>query len=138
MDEISHIGVVKEIKKNGLIVEIISKSACGTCNAAGVCSASEVMKKNIYIPHYAVDDKYKEGDQVEVLLKKQMGIKAVVLAYILPIIIMMFLVLSLSYAGINELLTGLIIIGGVAVYYTILYFFRRSLSREYVFGIRRK
>ena len=96
------------------------------------------MKKNIYIPHYAVDDKYKEGDQVEVLLKKQMGIKAVVLAYILPIIIMMFLVLSLSYAGINELLTGLIIIGGVAVYYTILYFFRRSLSREYVFGVRRK
>lgn len=83
-------------------------------------------------------DNYSVGEQVKVVLRQSIGLKAVLLAYVLPLIILMALVVSLSYTGIGELATGLIGICGVLLYFTILYFFRRRLAREYVFEIKKR
>ena len=135
--EISHIGVVKEITSEKISVEIISESACGSCSAAGLCSAAEAKKKEIVVTAGPFDN-YSVGEQVKVVLRQSMGLKAVLLAYVLPLIILMALVVSLSYTGIGELATGLIGICGVLLYFAILYFFRRRLAREYVFEIKKR
>lgn len=135
--EISHIGVVKEITSENISVEIISESACGSCSVAGLCSAAEAKKKEIVVTAGPFDN-YSVGEQVKVVLRQSMGLKAVLLAYVLPLIILMALVVSLSYTGIGELATGLIGICGVLLYFAILYFFRRRLAREYVFEIKKK
>ena len=112
--EISHIGVVKEITSEKISVEIISESACGSCSAAGLCSAAEAKKKEIVVTDGSFDN-YSVGEQVKVVLRQSMGLKAVL-----------------------ELATGLIGICGVLLYFAILYFFRRRLAREYVFEIKKK
>ena len=59
----------------------------------------------------------KEGDQVKVLTKMTMGLKAVWISYVIPLAILMILILSLSAVFENEFLCGLAAVAGVAVYY---------------------
>lgn len=135
--EISHIGVIKGITPENISVEIVSESACGSCGAAGLCSAAEARKKIIDVRRFS-SEKYEEGEKVNVVLRQTMGTRAVILAYVIPLVILMIAVVALSYTGLSELVTGFIGIGGVALYYTVLYFFRKTLSKEYVFEIKKK
>jgi positive regulator of sigma E activity len=137
MKEISHIGKIVDINPQFTTVEIISQSACSACHASGLCGMSEYTKKAIQVPTDPYTE-YNIGDEVEVLLKQSMGVKAVWISYAIPLIILMILVLSLSQFLKNELWVGLISIAGVALYYLCVYLFRDKLAQEYVFYIKAK
>ena len=80
-------------------------------------------------------DNYKVGDEVKVMTKMSMGLKAVWISYVVPLAILMILILSLSAVIDNEFLRGGIAIAGVAVYYFFIWLFRDKLSNEFVFYI---
>ena len=75
------------------------------------------------------------GDEVTVMTKMSMGLKAVWISYVVPLAILMILILSLSAVIDNEFLRGGIAIAGVAVYYFFIWLFRDKLSNEFVFYI---
>ena len=135
-NEISHAGRILEITPEFTTVEIISSSACSSCHAKGLCGVSEEQVKTISVPTDPYSD-WQAGDEVEVCLKKSMGLKAVWISYVIPLLILMILILSLSSVTGHEVYTGLIAIGGVALYYLIIYIFRNRLARDYVFYIRK-
>ena len=78
----------------------------------------------------------KVGDTVTLALKQTMGLKAVWISYVIPLIILMILVLSLSSVIDNEVWTGLAAIGGVALYYLVIWLLRDRLKNEFVFYIK--
>ena len=78
----------------------------------------------------------KVGDEVQVLTKMTMGLKAVWISYVIPLVILMILILSLSKAFDNELLCGLLAVAGVGLYYFGIWLFRDRLSNEFVFYIK--
>ena len=65
-----------------------------------------------------------------------MGLKAVWISYVIPLLILMILILTLSAVIGNEVITGLISIGGVAIYYLIIWLLREKLQSEFVFYIK--
>lgn len=134
--EVSHKGMIVSVGKDKVSVQIVSESACSACHAAGLCGAAESKKKIVDVPVYG-DRSYSIGQEVEVCLARKMGLKAVLLSYVIPLVILLILVLSLSYIGFGELASGLVSIGGIAVYYLILYLCRKHLAEEYVFYIRK-
>lgn len=134
--EVSHKGMIVSVGKDKVSVQIVSESACSACHAAGLCGAAESKKKIVDVPVYG-DRSYSIGQEVEVCLAKKMGLKAVLLSYVIPLVILLILVLSLSYIGFGELASGLVSIGGIAVYYLILYLCRNHLAEGYVFYIRK-
>lgn len=134
--EVSHKGKVVSVGKDRMSVQIVSESACSSCHAAGLCGASESKKKIVDVPVFA-GQSYSVGQDVEVCLTKKMGLKAVLLSYVVPLVILLILVLSLSLIGLGELACGLAAIGGIAVYYLILYFCRNRLAEGYVFYVRK-
>jgi positive regulator of sigma E activity len=136
-NEVSHTGRITEIDPQFTTVEIISQSACGSCHAAGICGVSEYSRKAIQVP---TDPNVARniGDEVNVVLKQSMGMKAVWISYVIPLLILMILVLSLSALKVHELLTGLAAIAGVGLYYLIVFLFRDKLADEYVFYIKDK
>ncbi len=136
-DDVSHIGKIIEITPEFTTVEIISSSACASCHAKGLCGVSEEKVKVISLPTdpYA---SYSTGDEVEVVMKKSMGLKAVWISYVIPLFILMILILSLSSVTVHELYAGLIALGGVALYYLLIYLFRNRLSKDFVFYIKEK
>ena len=96
---------------------------------------SEEEEKVIMLPTdpYAT---YNVGDEVQVCTKMAMGLKAVWISYVIPLIILMILILSLSSVVERESYRALIAIGGVAVYYLFVWLFRDKLSNEFVFYIK--
>lgn len=134
--EVSHKGMVVSVGKGSVSVRIVSESACSSCHAAGLCGAAESRKKIVEVPLYGAQT-YSIGQEVEVCLARKMGLKAVLLSYVIPLMILLILVLSLSSIGLGELASGLVSIGGIAVYYLILYLCRNRLAEGYVFYIRK-
>ncbi len=134
-NEIVHAGRILEITPDFTTVQIIVSSACSSCHAKGLCGMSEEEEKVIMLPTdpYAT---YNVGDEVQVCTKMAMGLKAVWISYVIPLIILMILILSLSSIVEREAYRALIAIGGVAVYYLFVWLFRDKLSNEFVFYIK--
>ena len=136
-NEVSHEGTILEITPEFTTVEIIAQSACAACHARGLCGVADEKQKIIMVPTDPYGS-YKEGDKVLVLLKKSMGMKAVWISYVIPLFILMILVLSLSSVTVHEVYAGLAGIGGVALYYLVIYLFRDKLANDFVFYIKEK
>lgn len=133
--EIYHDGKIIEITPEFTSVEIISSSACSQCHAKGLCGFSEEESKVVMVPTSPYTER-KVGDTVTLALKQTMGLKAVWISYVIPLIILMILVLSLSFVIDNEVWTGLAAIGGVALYYLVIWLLRDKLKNEFVFYIK--
>ena len=132
---ISHKGKVISSGQGIISVEIVSESACSACHAAGLCGMSESRKKIVEVP--AVRGRvFSVGQEVEVCLAPKTGLKAVLLSYVIPAMILLILILSLPLIGLGELAGGLFAVAGVALYYLILYLFKGRLAGEYEFYIR--
>ena len=134
MESISHRGRIVKVTPEFTTVEIISSSACSACHASGICGMSEYTKKAIEVPTRACDS-YEQGQEVNVVLKASMGHKAVWLAYVAPLCVLLAVLLGSLGLGAGELAAGLGAIGGVAVYYLFLWLFKDRLRNEYVFAI---
>ena len=133
--EIYHDGKIIESTPEFTSVEIISSSACSQCHAKGLCGFSEEESKVVMVPTSPYTER-KVGDTVTLALKQTMGLKAVWISYVIPLIILMILVLSLSSVIDNEVWTGLAAIGGVALYYLVIWLLRDKLKNEFVFYIK--
>ena len=136
-NEISHIGRVKEMTPESTVVEIISSSACSACHAKGLCGVSEEKVKEIEVPTdpYAT---WNVGDEVRVMLRQTMGLKAVWISYVVPLLILMILILTLSAVNVKEICAGLVSIAAVAVYYLVIYLLRNRLAKDFVFYLKEK
>ena len=133
-EEIRHSGIVKEITPSTIVVEIEGKSACSQCHAKGACAASESKIKRIDVrrtPNVEVE----VGERVEVVLKASLGLKAVFISYVLPLIILLILLLTLPNMGVSELLSGLISLLAVGGYFVVIYLLRKRLAAQFDFVI---
>ena len=76
------------------------------------------------------------GDEVEVVLKASMGLKAVWIAYVVPLLVLMAVILGLSALGVKDWAAGLAGIAAVAAYWLVVWIFRDRLRKEYVFTLK--
>lgn len=136
MSNVSHRGRIIGITPETTSVEIISESACSACHAAGLCGLAEAKAKVIEVPTVGWGKLHSVGDEVEVVLKASMGHKAVWIAYVVPLFVLVGALLGLVSAGVGEVVAGLSAIGAVAVYYGIVYLLRDTLRNEYIFTIK--
>lgn len=134
--EISHKGRVVSVTPEVTMVEIVSESACGACHAKGLCSLGDSKVKMVEVPTSGWSD-IRPGDEVEVVLKASMGHKAVLLAYMIPLVLLVAVLLVAVSAGVGELYAGLAAIAAVAVYYFGLWLMRGRLRNEYIFNIKK-
>jgi len=135
--QVEHTGRIVSMDPQFTTVQIVSHSACSECHAAGLCGMSEYTEKAIRVPAdpYA---SYGVGDEVQVVLKASMGMKAVWIAYFLPLVVLMAVILGLIALGVSEVVSGLCGIAAVGVYYLAVWLFRERLQDEYVFTIQTK
>lgn len=133
---ISHEGRILEITPQFTSVEIISASACSSCHAAGLCGVSDAVTKVIQIP--TTLGNWKEGQTVDVCLKRSMGFKAVWLAYVIPLLVLLAVLLGLVALGVKEWIAGVSAVAAALAYYLVLGLFKDKLSDEYSFYIKEK
>lgn len=132
--DIAHKGKIVSLTPEFTTVEILSESACGSCHAAALCGMAELKKKVLELPTrpYA---SFRVGEEVNVVLRRTMGFKAVWLAYVLPLAVLLAVLFVLTALGVMELTAGLAALGAVALYYLVLRLLRDRLRNEYSFYI---
>lgn len=135
-DNIEHEGVILDIDRDFISVEILNKSACASCNAKNMCSMSEVKAKIIQVENRGFT-LFEKGERVNVLLKKSLGFRALWISYLIPLIILLTLLVALSAVGVNELLMGLYVLAALALYYFVVYLLRDKIKKEFIFTVEK-
>ena len=136
-ESISHRGTIVDINPRQTTVRFVSESACSACHAAGLCGMSEFKEKTLVVP---TDPRsgFSVGEEVDVLLLSSMGFKAVWIAYMIPLAVLFAFFFGARALGLSEAWAGLSSIGGVALWYLVIWLLRDRLSDEYVFTIKKK
>ncbi len=132
---IEHPGTIESIGSEGIKVKFTNLSACASCHARGFCSASEMEEKEVFIPEYT--DTYGVGEEVNIVMSRSQGTRALAIGYIFPFLLVMSLLLLFSSLGLSELQAGLISVFSLLPYYFIVYLSRKRIERKFIFSIRK-
>ena len=136
-DIIKHRGIVEKIDGSHIVVRIVQTSACSACSAKGLCNASESKEKQIDV--YEANPSYQIGEEVMVCGTTSMGMRAVLLAFGVPLLILVLaLGVSMKLTGEDALLSSCIALVSVVPYYIGIYFCKDKLNRTFSFTIEKK
>ena len=128
---------MRAVNGNEITVEVIVSSACSGCHAKSICIPSDRRKERIVVQNTR-NEQYEVGEIVELLLETSAGNKAVILAYVLPLIVLLVLLFGCYALTHKELLSVGVGVLGVVVYYLILKSAGQSVEKGITFGIRKK
>lgn len=134
-DSIIHPGVIQDIDNRKIYVKIMSQSACASCHAKGACSVADIEEKIIDVTNNH-SKQYKVGDVVNLSMERSLGIKAVLLGYLVPFIVLVLTLIVMLSVTNNELLSGLLSLVVLIPYYIILYLLKDRLQKTFEFHIR--
>ena len=129
-------GIVRAIDGDDVSVEVIVSSACSGCHAKSICIPSD-RRQEVVIVKNTRHEVFQVGETVELLLETSAGNKAVVLAYLLPLVVLLALLFGCYALTHKELLSVGVGILGVIVYYLILKSAGKSVEKGITFGIRK-
>ena len=133
-ETISHEGIVTKITNDELEIKIVSQSACAACHAKSACGMGEQAEKILTVPR-PKDQDFSLMQKVNVTMAIGQGNKAAVLAYLIPIVLLLAVLFICLGVGLNEGLSALISIAVLIPYYTILYLQRDKLKRRFEYRI---
>lgn len=132
---IEHSGVVERTERDTVYVRITSRSACGTCKARQACGLAEAQDKIVAVATPEAGQ-YAVGGEVMVGVRRSAGVRAVVLAYVGALAVLLAVLSgTIAVAGWSEGAGALAAIAGVGVYYFVLWLFRRKIEHTIQFTI---
>lgn len=129
---IEHKGIVSRIDNNTVIVKIECASACGSCQAKGLCGES--ADKFIEVPLNNLD--LEIGDSVTLQMSRDQGIAAVVLGYVMPFVVFIMILIITLQCGLSELISGLLSLVSIVIYYLCIYLFKRKIDKRFTLIIK--
>lgn len=132
---IKHLGIVENIQGSHLSVRIVQTSACAACSAKGHCSSADSKDKIIDVIDTAAFS-YRVGEKVMVIGETSMGMMAVVLAFIIPFILLIFSLFLFMALMENELYSALLSLAILIPYYFILWLNKTRLKQKFSFTIK--
>lgn len=133
--QIEHSGVVSRIVGDTIHVTITSHSACGSCKARQACGLAETQEKVVEVRTPAAAQ-YAPGDAVVVGVRRRAGGIAVLLAYVGALVVLLA-VLAVAAGPLHwsEGHAALAALAGVALYYVVLWLFRKRIEHTIQFTI---
>ena len=135
-DVIKHDGIVDSIEGDCIHVRIVQASACAACGAKSLCSAAESKEKIVDV--YGADIKaYQVGQRVMVEGAATMGMKAVRLAFLFPLLLLVVAVaITMWLTEGNEVAGAVAALLALAAYFGVLFACKKRLMNEFTFTIR--
>ncbi len=131
--KIEHTGIINRIDKSLIQVLIMQESACSGCHAKGACSSADSDKRIIEVEN--TDSSLKVGDTVILSGKSSMGLLAVLLAFVLPFLIILFSLFVVQNYSSSEIISATISLSTLIPYYILLSFFGKNMKHKFQFHI---
>ena len=118
-------------------VELTAQSACASCHARMACGMGESARKRIEIATPEAPS-FTAGERVTVSVERNMGMTAVLWAYVVPFGVLLGALVAASLAGWSDGAAALAAVGGIALYYGTLYLLRERLEKKIHFKIHKQ
>lgn len=135
-ESINHNGIIEKIEGDTIFVRIIQQSACSGCHAQSMCSASEKKEKIIEVTDND-PGRFHVNEEVTLSGKSSLGLQAVLLAFVLPLIVVLAAIVAGTYLQWDETTSGLTGLLLLIPYYCILYILREKLKRKFIFTLKK-
>ena len=136
-DIIKHRGIVEKVEGSHVVVRIVQTSACAACSAKGLCNASESKEKQIDV--YEMGASYQIGEEVMLCGSTSMGMRAVILAFGIPVILLLLaLFVAMRVTDGDALVSSLVALFAVIPYYLVIYFMKDKLNKTFSFTIEKQ
>lgn len=133
---VEHIATVIRANDGIVEAELTVQSACAACHARNACGLGEAKRKRVEIatPDAAA---YVPGESVVVSVESNMGMTAVLWAYVMPFVVLLCTLIVSAAAGAGDGLAALLSLAATALYYAGLYLCRGRLERKIHFKIHK-
>lgn len=132
--QIRHIGVVDAVNGQIVTVRILQKSACSGCQASGICRASESKEKLVEV-NCPDSTRFLIGQEVTVSGTERLAVKAVILAFGMPLLIMLVALIAVVALTGSEKTAAAAAFLVLVPYYLVLFLLRDRIKKEFVFTI---
>ncbi len=134
--DIKHKGRITAISHGEITVTILTKSACASCEAKGMCNSFEMKDKEVYVNYFG-HETWTVGEDVNVTMKPSMGRKAVFVGYVIPLLVLILAMTVAANLTTSEAIIGASSIGAVGIYFLLLWLFRNKLNNTFTFSIEK-
>lgn len=132
---IEHKGTIASINGDQIKVRILQTTGCASCSAKDLCSSAESKEKIIDIKD-SNSQFYSVGDNVTLHGSMTLGLRAVLLAFFFPFLVLVIsLFISMNLTHEDELLSTSIAFGFTALYYLILALFKKQTRKHFAFTL---
>ena len=136
-DIIKHRGIVEKGEGSHVVLRIVQTSACAACSAKGLCNASESKEKQIDV--YEVNASYRIGEEVVLCGTTSMGMRAVFLAFGIPMLLLLVaLFVTMWVTDGDALVSSLVALFAVVPYYLVIYFMKDKFNKTFSFTIEKQ
>ena len=126
---IEHEGIIDNISGNRYTVRITQATACSECHAKDACISADTKTKMVDVVD--TSGRFKVNEKVMLAGKTSIGYKAVLWAFVLPLILLIGVVLlSVRVWGVGELQAALISLVALVPYYALLYIMRHKMGEK--------
>lgn len=137
MNTIKQNATITKIDNNKIYIKFLSCSACAGCSAKGYCGLSEMKEKEMVVTSPDASE-FSLGEEVVVSISASQGAKAVVFAYILPLVLMLSTIAMLIVSGYSEASSGICGIIILIPYYFCIFLLRNKLKKDFQFKISKR
>ena len=134
-NNISHTGIIEAIEGGMLKVRIVQTSACAACKVASHCSAAESKEKTVEVYAPKAAERHQVGDDVVVTMSGRNGRDAVIIAFVIPLVIMLVVMAGMKWLTGNDGLAALTGVLSLVPYYLAVFLLRGRLARKFAFDI---
>ena len=129
---VKHEGIISKISEKTITISLKGNVNCEGCKAQSACGVSDSNDKEIEVVNSA--QSFQINDTVDVLLKRELGLKAVFWAYVFPFILM-FVVLVAASFFFKEWIAGLMSLFILIPYYFMLFVLKSRFQKAFQVSI---
>lgn len=134
-NRIEHEGVVKQIREDTVDVVVVSRSACGSCQAKSMCGMTEAVQKTVTARHPGFS--LCIGEKVKVYASIGDAAYSVVLAYVLPSLLLIGIIAGTTTLGYDEIYAATGALAGLTAYFCGLFLFRKKIGKRIRFSVEK-
>ena len=114
-----------------VIIEPVSSAHCGGCAMSGLCgngTSTEVIVK----AKAEGNQTFSDGDEVYLKPSEELKVRAIILMFVVPLLILIFSSILLTEIGLNEIVAALISLVLSASTYLLIYLLCRKHSGNWI------
>ena len=135
-EQIEHKGTVALVGRNFVRVDIEVMEACGSCASRKACAMGQGTPREIMV-YTDEAQNYSVGEIVNVTAKQSLGLIAVVLCYVVPLVVLVGALAVAISLGLSEGYAAILSLASIVLYFGVLALFRNRLSKRIIFKINK-